>query len=411
MKNKIFNIRNTTFSLLSVLLAFATGCEEEVTDTTPPGVVSNIEFEPTNGGAIITYALPDDSDLLYVRAEYTNALGNKVFKSASRFTNTIEVDGFNDKSSTAHNIKLYTVDRSNNKSEAVDVQITANKSFIYLVQESLSLAADLGGVSVNWENPAAKTVFVYMYYNDGDNEYERILSSSSTSEELIMRGMEAISYDFSIVVEDFSGNKTDKVSIGTYKPLFEEKIDKSTWTLVPNLSVDANAWEGETTAFWDDVIDVNNIADDNSYFMISRDNNGGALNYPMDIVIDLNKQVKVNRFVVWQRAFDYENRTGDNVSDTYYYYKSENLRAFDLWASNDKQEWIKLGNFDIGDPRDADGNVPADKIQEAIDGHEFSLESTSEPFRYLKFSITANYGSEIYINGSEITLYGLDNVE
>ena len=31
-------------------------------------------------------------------------------------------------------------------------------------------------------------------------------------------------------------------------------IDKSTWTLVNQLSVNGNAWEGETTAFWDDVV-------------------------------------------------------------------------------------------------------------------------------------------------------------
>ena len=68
-----------------------------------------------------------------------------------------------------------------------------------------------------------------------------------------------------------------------------------------------------------------------------------------------------------------------------------------------------LGQFDIGDPKDDDGNVPPDKIQEAIDGHEFELESTTEPFRYLKFSITSNFGSETYVHGSEITLFGLDN--
>ena len=31
-------------------------------------------------------------------------------------------------------------------------------------------------------------------------------------------------------------------------------------------------------------------------------------------------------------------------------------------------------------------------------------------FRYLKFSITSNYGSTIITVGSEITLYGLDNL-
>jgi len=69
-----------------------------------------------------------------------------------------------------------------------------------------------------------------------------------------------------------------------------------------------------------------------------------------------------------------------------------------------------LGEFDIGDPRDSAGNIPASAFQEAIDGHDFTLANTSEQFRYLKISITSNYGSTIITVGSEITLYGLDNL-
>jgi len=86
------------------------------------------------------------------------------------------------------------------------------------------------------------------------------------------------------------------------------------------------------------------------------------------------------------------------------------MRSFELWTSNDKTVWTLLGSFDIGDPKDEDGNIPAAKIQEAIDGHEFSLENTSEPFRYLKFSLTSSFGSETNVYGSEITLFGLDNL-
>ena len=34
----------------------------------------------------------------------------------------------------------------------------------------------------------------------------------------------------------------------------------------------------------------------------------------------------------------------------------------------------------------------------------------NKSFRYLKFSVTSNYGSEAYVNGSEITMYGLDDI-
>jgi len=413
-KNKMKKLINKThsagFLLIAatlMLLVSANSCTKEELDSTQPGPLLVLDVEPTNGGAIIKYQLPDDSDLLYVRAEYTNALGEDVFKVGSRYTNSVEIDGFIE--AGTYTVHLYAVDQANNKSEATRIDINPLKSFIFLVQESIDLEPDLGGVKISWENPLQKTVFVYLYYDNGINEKERILSSGKTEETFVIRGMDSISYDFSVVVEDFEGNKTDKIFVDRLKPLFEEKIDKTPCTLVSTLSVDGNAWEGETVNFWDDVVDTKESPADNSYFIINRDNNGGTLNFPLDIVIDLNKQIILNRFVVWQRAFWYTDGS-NGASDDYYYYQNENMRSFDLFASNDKQEWRLLGNFDIGDPKDEDGNIPADKIQEAIDGHEIELDETSEPFRYLKFSITSGYGSETNVCGSEITLYGLDNV-
>jgi len=279
------------------------------------------------------------------------------------------------------------------------------ESFIFLVSNSIQLQADLGGVEVQWDNDNEKTVFVYLYYNDGVEEGQRILSSNSKNEKRTVRGLQAIPYDFSVVVEDFDGNKTEKVFVSSLTPKFEEKIDKSTWTVVSQLSVNGNAWEGSTVNFWDDVIDTKEINTDNSYFMINRDDNGGALNWPLDIVIDLNKKVKINRFKLWQRAFWY-----GGVEGVPYYYQGENIRAFDIYISNDRQEWTLAGTFDIGDPKDTNGNISDEKLQEAEDGHDFEFEKTTTPFRYLKLSITSNYGSEQYVNGSEITLYGLDNM-
>ena len=410
MKKLINKTHSAGFLLIAatlMLLVSANSCTKEELDSTQPGPLLVLDVEPTNGGAIIKYQLPDDSDLLYVRAEYTNALGEDVFKVGSRYTNSVEIDGFIE--AGTYTVHLYAVDQANNKSEATRIDINPLKSFIFLVQESIDLEPDLGGVKISWENPLQKTVFVYLYYDNGINEKERILSSGKTEETFVIRGMDSISYDFSVVVEDFEGNKTDKIFVDRLKPLFEEKIDKTPWTLVSTLSVDGNAWEGETVNFWDDVVDTKESPADNSYFIINRDNNGGTLNFPLDIVIDLNKQIILNRFVVWQRAFWYTDGS-NGASDDYYYYQNENMRSFDLFASNDKQEWRLLGNFDIGDPKDEDGNIPADKIQEAIDGHEIELDETSEPFRYLKFSITSGYGSETNVCGSEITLYGLDNV-
>lgn len=394
-------IKKITFSILFVTLIFSCSKNENV-DTTPPGILSDISVVPTNGGGIISYSLPSDNDISYVRAEYTNSQGEDVFRVSSRYNNSIEINGLNQ--TTPIQVRLYVVDENENISEEVEIEFTPLESFIYLVQQSIEISPDLGGVKITWENIASKTVFVYVHILNGTNETIRILSSDNAQESLFIRGLDAVEMTFSTKVEDFDGNITDLQVVGNYTPLFEEKIEKNTWTLIASQSINGNAYEGRTVNFWDDIVDTVETDSDNSYFIATRENNGGSLNFPLDIVIDLNKNVKIKRFKIWQRAYWYQ---GGGVT---YHYQEENLKSFNLYASNDAQSWDLLGEFDIGDPRDSAGNIPATAFQEAIDGHDFTLDNTSEQFRYLKFSITSNYGSTIITVGSEITLYGLDNL-
>lgn len=391
-------------SILSFVFLLLWSCEsDKAGDNSPPGVLTVLEVTPTNGGAVISYVLPADNDILYVRADYTNGKGEHVFRSVSKHVNEIEVSGFLLEEDVT--ISLSVVDENENFSNAVELVVRPLKSFIYLVQESIAIEPDLGGVQISWENIEEKTVFVYLHIVDGGEEEIRILSSSKANENMFVRGLEAKELAFSTKVEDFDGNITSLGEEGYYTPLFEEKIEKSSWTLVNNLSIDGNAYEGATENFWDDVVDTFETNADNSYFIINRNDNGGVLRWPLDIVIDLNKKVKINRFKIWQRAYWY-NGPGDKP----YYYQEENLKKFEIYVGNDKAEWELLGSFEIENPRDSSGEIAQEKLDEAAAGHDFSLDQISPEFRYLKFSIISNFGSDSFCHGSEITLFGRDNL-
>jgi len=390
--------------LLTILIFTVNSCsKQDDGDTTPPSVLTIDSVTPTNGGGIISYTLPNDDDILYVRAEYTNSNGVDVSRASSGYNNSIEIDGLNQ--TTALTITLYVIDENYNQSSPIYVELLPLESFIYLVQESIEVTTDLGGFRITWENIQSKTVYVFVHINNGIEEEIRILSSNNSSESIAVRGLPSEEITISTRIEDFDENSTTLEEKGTLTPLFEQVIDKSTWTLVTSQSVNGNAWEGASVNFWDDVIDTTNNNSDNSYFMIWRDLNGGSLDWPLDLVIDLNKNVKVTRFTVWQRAYWY-----NGPSDVPYYFQEENMKSFIIYASNDAQVWEELGQFDIGDPRDSEGNIPQSALESAANGHEFELDQVSESFRYLKFSVTSNYGSEAYVNGSEITMYGLDNL-
>lgn len=390
--------------LLTILIFTIGSCSKrDDGDTTRPSVLTVDSVTPTNGGGIISYTLPNDNDILYVRADYTNSNGVDVSRASSSHNNSIEIDGLNQ--ATALIITLYVVDEDYNQSAPIYVELVPLESFIYLVQESIEVNTDLGGFRITWENIQSKTVYVFVHIDNGVEEEIRILSSNNSSESIAVRGLPSEEISISTRIEDFDENSTTLEEKGTLTPLFEQVIDKSTWTLVSSQSVNGNAWEGASANFWDDVIDTTNNNSDNSYFMIWRDLNGGSLDWPLDLVIDLNKNVKITRFTVWQRAFWY-----NGPSDVPYYFQEENMKSFNLYASNDAQVWEELGQFDIGDPRDSEGNIPQSALDSAANGHEFELDEVSETFRYLKFRVTSNYGSEAYVNGSEITMYGLDNL-
>ena len=133
MRNKYF------FIFLLSALAFV-ACKEEATDSTAPGKVTDISYVATNGGAILSFTAPADDDLLFVKAVYTNALGKEVFKVTSRYTETIEIDGFMDE--TPQKVRLYAVDANNNASEPAEIVVTPNRSFIFNVLESIELRSE-----------------------------------------------------------------------------------------------------------------------------------------------------------------------------------------------------------------------------------------------------------------------------
>ena len=102
------------FLFFLLLLACDT---ENNQDTTPPGILTIDSIVPTNGGGIINYSLPSDSDILFVRAEYTNTLGNDVYRVSSSYNHSIEIDGLNQ--DTPVEVTLYVIDESQNVSDPV----------------------------------------------------------------------------------------------------------------------------------------------------------------------------------------------------------------------------------------------------------------------------------------------------
>ena len=117
--------------LIFALVTLVFSCSKsEDGDSTPPGKLTVNSVTPTNGGGIISYDLPTDTDILYVTAVYTNTNGDEISRVSSKYNTSIEVSGLNQ--TTPISVQLYVIDESYNRSEVVEIEFTPLPSFIYL---------------------------------------------------------------------------------------------------------------------------------------------------------------------------------------------------------------------------------------------------------------------------------------
>src|SRR5215204_1306572 len=101
--------------LFSFLLSACKRDEKTCTgDKTAPKPIMAPQVQNLPGGASISYQLPDNSNLLYVRVEYQ--LKNVVADAkSSLYTNSVLVEGFGD--ILERKVKLYAVNRCEVASE------------------------------------------------------------------------------------------------------------------------------------------------------------------------------------------------------------------------------------------------------------------------------------------------------
>ena len=80
------------------------------TDDVAPQPISNVQVKNIPGGAVISYQLPDDEDLLYVKANYSLKEGSKNEVRASLYVDTLKIAGFG--TEEERSVELIAVDRS-----------------------------------------------------------------------------------------------------------------------------------------------------------------------------------------------------------------------------------------------------------------------------------------------------------
>jgi hypothetical protein len=181
----------------------------DIPDKTPPGQVKDVTYTPSPGGATFRYTLPDDEDLMGVKAAYTNERGVERVMRSSGYVDSLTITGLG--TADKRDVYLYTVDNSNNESAPVIVSITPGQPDIYDIAESVTAEPYSGGVRLRWSNPYQRTVAVELLYMDATEEYiayETFFGNDERGNGVKFGKLEPVRSYFGVYVRDRWGNTT-----------------------------------------------------------------------------------------------------------------------------------------------------------------------------------------------------------
>lgn len=381
--------------ILSALLLVACSEEERTfvkTDSDAPQPVTNVQVTNIPGGAILKYTLPEDEDLLCVKANYELQEGVPSEAKASLFVDTLKIEGFG--TEDERTIELIAIDRSLNESSPVQVKIKPKEAPVITIGRTLDLIADFGGVHAYWDNPTRAEISVVLEQKDNNNEFNRIDAYYSSMEEgsASTRGMDTIPKDFKIYVQDRWGNKSDALE-ANIAPLFEEQFDRTKFT--------GMSLEGDQPSAWGWVI--SNLFDgtksDGNGFHTA--NSSGV--WPQWITFDLGVTGKISRIKIWQRLGEW-------------IFKHGNLKHFEIWGTadmnnlNDPAAWTLMIDCHSIKPSGLPlGQISDEDRQWAEAGEEFVCDPSKPEVRYLRLHALETWSGGDFFHTSEIEVYGQVN--
>jgi len=387
------------FILAATLLLFL-ACEEYEhgpisKDGTNPSVIENLVLTPIHGGFDISYDLPNDNDLLYVKAVYTNSQGEEAEVKTSVFNNKIQILGFGD--TEEKTIQLFSADRSENISEPVVLKGIPLTPPVFLIQETLEITEDFGGARFSWKNDQNAPVAIKLLAPNelGDLEPVKTQYTEQVNGRVSVRGYASEPTLFAAVIRDRYDNFSDTIFAKTADklliPLFEEKLDKTKFLKVI-LQNDTNfdAWEGDYWNFFDD--DMETIV-----------HTQGDAPRPNILTVDLGVNVTLSRFTMYQRLSHGEAHAyAHGNPKTYTVYGSKELPGqdgnLDDWILLKDCEAIKPSGLPIGQNTDED-------IDHLWAGDEFTFDEPIE-IRYFRVAIHETWDGSGYINASEMSFWG-----
>lgn len=386
MPNKIF------LAACALLLAAGACTRDEAgpveKDAIAPGPVRNLTVENLHGAAKIGFELPEDKDLQYIKARYTTPAGVIRETKVSRYNRSLTMEGFGDTS--RYTITLFTVDKSENESQPVEITVKPLEPPIWLVRKTLAMKPDFGGVNVSFTNNGEKDLAFVVLSDDSLGQFSPITTQYTKLKqgEFSTRNKPNKPTRFGVYIRDRWGNLSDTM-ITVLTPYFEEMLDR---TKMRGLALPTDAPLGTMH-----LGTIGGLFDGNteSGFYHSADNG----HMPQWFTYDMGVSAKLSRLVWFMRPGNY--------------FTMHNPRVVEIWGSNNPDpngsfdSWVLLTTHTQTKPSGLpEGQLSQDDMDAGKNGNTVTFPLDMPKVRYIRFKTLKNWSNGTYVQLFEIKMYG-----
>lgn len=388
--------------IIFFLAVFILGCKEEqlkplAEGGKAPGPVSNVQVLNLPGKVTLTYSLPADPELLYVKAVYEIRKGKSMEMISTFYTNTLTMDGFAD--TEEREVKLYAVSRTEIASTPVTVKVKPLIPPIEKTFASLSFEADFGGITTRFLNEDSSNIVIGVVTKDerGAVIQADMFYTSQKVGEFSTRGFDDKERWFGLYVRDRWGNLSDTVG-KIVKPFSEQQMDKKLFKPY-KLPTDATLFNNQQMSnLWNNIV----LGGSSSSTAWLRTANGSGV--PHHITFDMGVTAKLSRFNFIPRgATDEQNLI----------YAAGDPHLFEIWGSANPSadgsysSWTKIMTCETVKPSGLPiGTNSNDDIEKAKAGHEFKFPLDAPPVRYIRVKMLQTWGNSDYFWMAEMTIFG-----
>lgn len=399
-------MKNYSYLIFFIFIGLIAGCLEEnerlpfSSDMTIPKPITDVTAESLPGAIKISYIIPDDPVISYVKAE---CMINGVLREAkaTSYRNTLTIYGFPD--TDTYTIKLYTVSRNEVYSEVKTIQMEPLTPPFQEVYESLNLFQDFGGATVSFENPNEAELAISLIYLDslGFWEAAETFYTKRKAGNISVRGFNPVQTRFGAYIRDRWNNMTDTL-VKDLTPIFEKQLDRTKFQEVHLPGDQLAAWGWTMPHIWDGVI-VNNINPDKPGF-----HTASGVGWPHWFTFDLGVEAKLSRYRFWQRG-----------ASPYTSFNDRNIKKFQIWGSLNPstsgefdESWTLLIEAEVIKPSGLSlGELSDEDIAEIVNGSEFIFPPNTPITRFIRIKVLETWTGADSFYIMQVAFWGAETDE